>query len=123
MYKRGKQLSCSCSLADTKFRAPRSYTVQRADEELNFDVMTVNYKSPSQLEELKRDTAADTSRHSPSALSSDGSGDFPLRDELSFEDRVIMKGHKAVVPSSPQITENISVMHGGCLNAGTTYMR
>lgn len=120
VYKCGKQMF----LADTLSRAPRSSTVQQAEEEDNFDVMTVNYISSSRLEELERHTAEDmtlqtlstTIRHGwpakqhnlPHAIRPY----FPFRDELIVENGVIMKGHKAVIPLSLQ-KEYISIMHRG----------
>ena len=130
IYKSGKQMH----LADTLSRAPRASTVQHADEKDSFDVMTVNYISSSRLEELKKHTAEDTTlqtlstviRHEwPSkqhSLPHAIRPYFPFRDELTIEDGVIVKGHKAVIPCSLK-KEYISIMHRGHPGVEATKLR
>ncbi len=86
--------------------------------------MTVNYISSSGFEELKRHTADDMTLQTLSAIINHGwpakqrslphdtRPYFPFRDELTVEDGVIMKGHKAAVPSSLQ-KEYVSITHRG----------
>ena len=123
-----------CTWPITLSRAPRASTVQHADEKDSFDVMTVNYISSSRLEELKKHTAEDTTlqtlstvirlewpskQHSlPHAIRPY----FPFRDELTIEDGVIVKGHKAVIPCSLK-KEYISIMHRGHPGVEATKLR
>lgn len=97
-------------------------------------MMTVNYISSSRLKELKEHTADDTTlqtlssiiRHGwpsrPSSLPHAIRPYFPFRDELTIENGVIMKGHKAVIPKSLQ-KDYTSIMHRGHPGAEATKRR
>lgn len=120
VYKKGKHMY----LADTLSRAPCSKTSQSPSENTDFEVMTVSCISTARLEELKRHTAQDDVLQALSSVIQRGwpsregqvqpaiAPFFPYRDELSVDDGIVIKGHKAVIPHSLQ-SEYISIVHKG----------
>ncbi|XP_038151255.1 uncharacterized protein K02A2.6-like [Cyprinodon tularosa] len=120
VYKKGKHMY----LADTLSRAPCTKTPQSQSEATEFEVMTVECISTARLEELKRHTEQDEVLQTLSRVINRGwppregqlqasiAPFFPFRDELSVEDGVIRKGHKAVIPRTLQ-REYINIVHKG----------
>lgn len=90
----------------------------------SFDTMSVGYISTTHLEELRQHTAKDEVLQALSAVILRGWPDrqsqlqpnlrvfLHYRDELTNEDWVIMKGHKAVIPESLHKEYN-SIIHKG----------
>lgn len=120
IYKKGKHMY----IADTLSRAPCTTTSQSRSETTEFEVMMVGCISTARLEELKRHTAQDDVLQTLSSVIHKGwpsresrlqpaiAPFFPYRDELSVDNGVIMKGHKAVIPHSLH-REYISIVHKG----------
>uniref|UniRef100_A0A3Q2DE46 Gypsy retrotransposon integrase-like protein 1 n=1 Tax=Cyprinodon variegatus TaxID=28743 RepID=A0A3Q2DE46_CYPVA len=120
VYKKSKHMY----LADTLSRAPCTKTPQSQSEATEFEVMTVECISTARLEELKRHTEQDEVLQTISRVINRGwppregqlqasiAPFFPFRDELSVEDGVIRKGHKAVIPRTLQ-REYINIVHKG----------
>ena len=105
-YKKGKHLY----LATTLSRAPRCKASPHRAEQPEFEVMTVQLISPWRLEELGQYTAGDRVLQKltcfiqrgwprrPCSVTTEVRPFFSFRDELTVEDRIIMKGNRAVYP-------------------------
>lgn len=97
--------------ADTLSRAPRKTCEQQPSEQDQFTVMMVSYVPTECLSSLAEHTAADTTLQLLSSVIRRGwpgnQHSTPLvirpfylvHDELVLQDRVIIKGHKAVIPA------------------------
>lgn len=108
VYKKGKLMY----LADTLSRAPDPHNPQNSKHNTSFDVMSVSYISTARLEELREHMEKDEVLQALNAIIHRGWPDrqtqlqptirafFPCRDELTEEDGIIMKSHKAVIPRS-----------------------
>ncbi|KAL7864418.1 hypothetical protein AOLI_G00158380 [Acnodon oligacanthus] len=120
VYKKGKLMY----VADTLSRALNSQNFQNMVEDDTFEVMSVNYISTARLEDLRRHTTEDRVLQTLSTVIQQGwpprksqlqpavSLFFSYRDELTVEDRIIMKEHKAVIPQSLH-KEYINIVHKG----------
>lgn len=103
-------------LSDTLSRAPRSSTAQLADEEDDFNIMTVSYISSARLQKLREHTATEPTLQTLGSIIRHGWPNrlhnlpltvrpyFPFRDELTTDNGIVMKGHKTVIPVSLQKT-------------------
>lgn len=119
-YKKGKHLY----LADTLSRAPRRNVCPQEEEQNGFEVMTVQLISPRRLEELREHTVADTTLQALTCFIQNGwprrtcsvpedvKPFFSFRDELSIEGDIIMRGNRAVIPTSLH-PEYMTILHKG----------
>ena len=120
VYKKGKYMY----LADTLSRAPSSRAPQSPVDNSDYKVMSVSYISSARLEELRKHTAEDEVLRTLTTVIKRGwptresqlqqaiGHYFPYRDELTMEDGVVRKGHKAVIPQSLH-KEYINIVHKG----------
>lgn len=120
VYKKGKHMY----VADTLSRAPCAQASHSHPEEEAYEVMSVSYISTARLEELRQRTAEDEELQTLCTVIKSGWPTkeshlkpavvpfFPFRDELTVDDGVVMKGHKAVIPHSLR-KEYTTIMHRG----------
>ena len=126
VYKQGKDLF----LADTLSRAPLD---DAGGDAFEYHIMALTQISTSRQEQLRQATAGDTQLQKLAQITENGwpklhkvppelKEYFPFRSEITSEDGIMLKLHRAIIPRALR-TEYVHLLHGGHIGADATIRR